>query len=61
MRYLSLTVFLFAFWLALSGHYTPALVVAGAASAALSLLAAIRIRIVDEEGHPVELLPAAIT
>jgi len=32
MRYLSLAGFLFAFWLALSGHYTPALVKIGRAS-----------------------------
>ena len=33
MRYISLAGFLFAFWLALSGHYTPLLVAAGAVSA----------------------------
>ena len=30
MRIISLAGFLFAFWLALSGHYTPMLVAAGA-------------------------------
>jgi hypothetical protein len=38
MRYLGLAGFLFAFWLALSGHYTPMLVAAGAASSADPLL-----------------------
>jgi multicomponent Na+:H+ antiporter subunit E len=55
MRYLSLAGFLFAFWLALSGHYTPVLIAVGAGSAALCLLAAIRMRTADVEGHPIEL------
>ena len=61
MRYLSLAGFLFAFWLALSGHYTPMLVAAGAASAVLCLLAAIRMRVVDAEGHPVHLFRRVVT
>ena len=61
MRYLSLALFLFAFWLALSGHYTPMLVVAGAASAALCTLAAARMRVADAEGHPIELFWGAVT
>jgi len=55
MRYLSLAGFLFAFWIALSGHYTPMLLVAGAVSTAICVLAAIGMRAVDEEGHPIEL------
>jgi multicomponent Na+:H+ antiporter subunit E len=61
MRYLSLAGFLFAFWVALSGHYTPVLVTAGAASAVVSVLAAIRMRVADEEGHPIELFWGAVT
>lgn len=61
MRYVSLAGFLFVFWLALSGHYTPMLVAAGAISSVLCVLAAIRMRIADEEGHPFEFLPGAIT
>lgn len=61
MRYLSLATFLFAFWLVLSGHYTPMLVAAGAVCSILALLAAIRMRIADGEGHPVELIRGAIT
>jgi multicomponent Na+:H+ antiporter subunit E len=61
MRYLSLALFLFAFWLTLSGHYTPMLVVAGAASAALCTLAAARMRVADAEGHPIELCWGAVT
>jgi multicomponent Na+:H+ antiporter subunit E len=61
MRYLSLAGFLFAFWLALSGHYTPMLVAAGAASAVLCTLAAARMRVADAEGHPIELIWRAVT
>jgi len=60
-RYLSLAGFLFAFWLALSGHYTPVLVAAGAASAVICVLAAIRMRVADPEGHPIELFWGTIT
>lgn len=61
MRYLSLAAFLFVFWLALSGHYTAFLVTAGAASAAVCVLAAIRMRAADDEGHPIELFGGAVT
>jgi len=61
MRHISLAVFLFAFWLGLSGHYTPMLVAIGAACAILCLLAALRMRIVDTEGHPIELFARAVT
>ena len=61
MRYVSLAGFLFAFWLVLSGHYTPFLVAAGGISAVLCVLAAIRMRVADKEGHPVQLLWGAIT
>ena len=61
MRHISLGFFLFAFWLALSGHYTVWLVSAGAVSAALCVYAARLIQIVDHEGHPMELLPGTLT
>ncbi len=61
MRYISLAGFLFAFWIALSGHYTPMLVTAGAASAVICVLAAIRMHVADAEGHPIELLWRALT
>src|SRR5690606_12146438 len=60
MRYVSLAGFLFAFWLALSGHYKPMLVIAGAASAVACVLVAIRIRVADKEGHPLEVLLRAV-
>jgi multicomponent Na+:H+ antiporter subunit E len=61
MRYLSLAAFLFVFWLVLSGHYTPMLVVAGLVSAAACVLAAVRMRTADEEGIPTEFLRGAFT
>jgi multicomponent Na+:H+ antiporter subunit E len=60
-RYLSLAGFLFAFWLVLSGHYTPVLIAAGAGSAVVCVLAAIRMRVADPEGHPIELFRGALT
>lgn len=60
MRTISLAGFLFAFWLALSGHYTPMLVGAGLVSAVLCALAARRMRVLDEEGHPIQLAVGAI-
>jgi multicomponent Na+:H+ antiporter subunit E len=56
-----LAAFLFGFWLALSGHYTATLIGAGAGCAALCVLAAIRLRAADAEGHPVELFRGALT
>jgi multicomponent Na+:H+ antiporter subunit E len=61
MRHVSLALILFTFWLALSGHYTPFLIAAGAGSALLALMAAVRMRVADAEGHPFELLWGAIT
>jgi multicomponent Na+:H+ antiporter subunit E len=61
MRYISLTAFLFVFWVALSGHYTPFLVIAGAVSAVVCVLAAARMRAIDDEGHPIELFWGTLT
>jgi multicomponent Na+:H+ antiporter subunit E len=61
MRSLSLAASLFAFWLALSGHYTTMLITAGAICAVVCLLVARRVRTVDNEGHPIELLRGAVT
>lgn len=57
MRVASLAVILFLFWLALSGHYTPFLIAVGIASSLLCVVAAVRMGIVDTEGHPIALLP----
>ena len=61
MRLLSLFVVLMIFWLALSGHYVPFLIAMGVVSAAIGVGAAMRMDVVDGEGHPVQLLLGAIT
>jgi multicomponent Na+:H+ antiporter subunit E len=61
MRLASLAVVLFLLWLVLSGHYIPFLVGAGAACAILCVAIAARMGLVDAEGHPVHLLPGALT
>jgi multicomponent Na+:H+ antiporter subunit E len=61
MRTVSLAAFLFVFWLALSGHYTPVLIAVGAVVAAAAAAAAARMRIADEEGHPIHLAGRALT
>ena len=61
MRFASLAVVLFAYWIGLSGHYTPFLLGAGALSACLCALLAVRMEVADEEGHPIDLLIGALT
>jgi multicomponent Na+:H+ antiporter subunit E len=61
VRHIGLAGFLFFFWLVLSGHYTPMLVVAGAVSAVLCVLAMIRVRVADAEAQPIEFLWGAVT
>lgn len=53
MRSLSLGFTLLAFWLALSGHYTPFLIAAGVLVSALAVWMAGRMDILDPEGHPI--------
>ena len=60
IRVASLAVALFAFWLLLSGHYTPWLVASGAAIAVLVALFGLRLGYADAEGHPIERVPAAL-
>jgi len=59
-RAFNLTLFLFAIWLLLSGHYTPLLLVLGAASTLLVVLLAIRVDIIDREIQPVLLKPSVL-
>lgn len=61
IRSISLTAFLFAFWLALSGHYTVMLITIGVLCAILVTLVAARMRLIDAEGFPVHLLGRAVT
>jgi len=61
VRYVSLGILLFIFWLALSGHYTAFLIGIGAASSILCVLMAARMGAIDAEGHPVHLFGRALT
>ena len=61
MRYVSLGILLFAFWLALSGHYTPLLVGIGGVCSVVCVLVAKRMRAVDAEAHPSHLFGSALT
>lgn len=61
MRVVALGATLFAFWLLLSGIYTPFLVLAGlGASVAVAALAR-RMGATDSEGYPLQLSLAAVT
>ncbi len=53
MLSLSAFVLLLAFWLLLSGHFTPFLVAAGIGSAVAVVLFGRRMQIVDRERHPI--------
>lgn len=55
MRAISLGLFLFATWILLSGHYTPLLLGLGLASTVAVVAIALRMDVVDHEGHPVHL------
>ncbi len=61
MRTASLAGFLLLFWLALSGHFTLWLVAMGILSAVATALAARRMGVADDEGHPVQLIVGAFT
>ena len=55
MRFVSAVLFLFGFWLVLSGHYTPFLVFMGFLTALGVVWLARRMGLVDYEGHPIHL------
>jgi multicomponent Na+:H+ antiporter subunit E len=61
MRIAALAVALFAFWLLLSGMFTPFLLAAGAGVSVAVALLARRMEIADREGHPIHLAAAALT
>jgi multicomponent Na+:H+ antiporter subunit E len=50
--FLGLFVALVAFWLGMSGHYTPLLLCLGSVSVALCLILAYRLDLIDSEGSP---------
>ncbi len=59
-RALSLGIVLFGFWLVLSGHYKPLLIVIGLLCVAGIVALSLRMKVVDKEGHPIHLGPRAI-
>lgn len=62
MRHVSLAVVLTAFWLLLSGYFTPFLLSLGAGSVlAVVWFTDRRMKVLDLEGHPVHLSTRAIT
>ena len=61
MRLVSLFLALLLFWLALSGHFTPFLMGAGAVCAAFCVFVASRMGVADGEGHPHHLFVRALT
>ncbi len=60
-RIISLIVLLFLFWVVLSGFFTPFLLGVGLVSALAIAWFAARMEVVDHEGHPIHLGPAALT
>jgi multicomponent Na+:H+ antiporter subunit E len=56
LRVFSLAAALFLFWLGLSGHYTPFLIISGLAVAIVVAFLGMRSGYADEEGHPVDYL-----
>lgn len=61
MRLISLSIVLYLFWLALSGYFKAFLLIGGLVSTLLVVLAVRRMKLLDPEGHPNQLLPAATT
>lgn len=55
LRALSVWATLLVFWLLLSGMYTPFLIAAGAGCAIAVTAIALRMRLIDREGHPIDL------
>ncbi|MDI1246339.1 MAG: Na+/H+ antiporter subunit E [Rhodoferax sp.] len=55
IRSFSLFVFLYLFWLLLSGFFTPFLMTAGVGCALAVTWFARRMHVVDAEGHPIQL------
>jgi multicomponent Na+:H+ antiporter subunit E len=55
LRTISLTTVLFGVWLLMSGHYTPFLLGLGGLSTILVVAIALRMNVLDHEGHPIHL------
>lgn len=59
-RSFSLFIFLFLFWLLLSGYFTPFLLASGVGCALMVTWFAQRMNVIDAEGHPIQLGARAI-
>jgi multicomponent Na+:H+ antiporter subunit E len=59
--YISAGITLFLFWLVLSGHYTPFMVGAGLLTSVATVAVSERLRVLDNEGHPIRFAPGAVT
>jgi multicomponent Na+:H+ antiporter subunit E len=57
---LNLTLFLFAIWLLLSGHYTPLMIFLGLLSALIVVILAARADLIDQEIQPILLKPSVL-
>jgi multicomponent Na+:H+ antiporter subunit E len=60
MLALAAIALLFGFWLLLSGFFTPFLLSAGVGSAITVVLLAKRLRVLDDEGLPLRMLPRVV-
>jgi len=60
LRLVSSVLFLFGFWLVLSGYFTPFLITMGFLTALGVVWLARRMDVIDREGHPVHLGPRAL-
>ncbi len=60
MRIASLAVVLYAFWLLLSGMFTPFLLAAGCVASVAVAALAWRMEVADPEGHPIHLAAGAL-
>lgn len=55
-----LAVSLFAFWLLMSGIYTPFLVASGLGASVVVALLALKMEVADREGYPLRFSPAVV-
>ncbi len=57
---ISLALVCYGLWLLLSGHYVPLLLALGALSVAIVVIVALRMDVIDREGHPIHLTAKAL-
>ena len=60
LYFVSAVVASYIFWLVLSGHFTPILLIIGAVSSVAVVALASRMAVIDREGHPIYLLGRAM-